>query len=137
MGATEGYQHTHHRPSSGTKGGIHLKWNGIIIRTSETTSVDADTPTRETLFIYLEYKRLHRSTKGAALVGRYEVSITSYLKGCGPRGIRCGGSFVKGCARITCQGLNRSIANSPKPLLNAQKLNTHKHTSSNSSHNSL
>ena len=35
-------------------------------------------------------------------------------------------------ARITCQGLNCSIANSPKPLLNAQKLNTHKHTSSNS-----
>merc|ERR1711865_1298569 len=53
------------------------------------------------------------------------------------REVWCGGSFVKGCARITCQGLNRSIANSPKPLLNAQKLNTHKHTSSNSSHNSL
>ena len=38
-------------------------------------------------------------------------------------------------ARITCQGLNRVIAKSPKldkPLLNAQKLNTHKHTSSNS-----
>ena len=30
-------------------------------------------------------------------------------------------------ARITCQGLNRSIAQSPKPLLNAQKPHTQTH----------
>merc|ERR1711865_563683 len=98
------------------------------------------TTTRETLFLLGLHQ--HRSTKGDAIVGRYGQSnsgrlnhsitaSTSYLKGWRPRGIRCGGSFVKGCARITCQGLNRSIADSPKPLLKAQKLNTHKHTSSN------
>jgi len=36
--ATAGYQHTHHRPSLGTKGGIQSKWNKIIIRTSENNN---------------------------------------------------------------------------------------------------
>merc|ERR1712028_95976 len=86
-------------------------------------------------FIYLEYINIVRQRVMPSSDDTDRATANEYidLKGADPE-VRCGGSFVKGCARITCQGLNRSIADSPKldkPLLNAQKLNTHKHTSSN------
>merc|ERR1711865_1096384 len=113
--------------------GIQSKWNEIIIRTSGNNNKRPRRVPQQQSTAAMPRQR------AAADAGNFIylfgiIPAIAYIdpqRVATPRGIRCGGSFVKGCARITCQGLNRSIANSPKPLLNAQKLITHKHTSSN------
>ena len=73
--ATVGYQHTHHRPSSGTKGGIQSKWNGTIIRHRENNKRrDRNTrywpPTRETFILFgIIPANVHHTTKGDTIVG--------------------------------------------------------------------
>ena len=122
------------------KGGIQSKWNRKIIWTSEnnkrrqtnraTEDISREHATRatgvENLYLGL---CLHCLTKGDTNAdgNNKRSSSSSYLKGWSPK-VCCGESFVKGCARITYQGLNCWITQTGWPLLNAQKLNTHTHT---------